>query len=370
MPIRTAEAFEAQATRGLLHHKSAELKDVIKKLRVYHGDKKVDATLRGHRLLELRDSVDAWKKTNPIEFSKRHGPELQKEVDEEVRSSTQTKAAEFEPLVDGDILFRWVPRNIGQRDFLQRLIGVAQYLQDERHRHANLDEINIGHSASVLLIEHVGIFAYGSVFEIGKGGLTVERVASRKHYDLVVRSRTHGGSIARVASSARHGKMRWALATSAVSYALGQGRFRYPLLDLATVSLLPHAGARLLQGRGNSMLLKLDDLEHRKKGDANQMGQEPICSHFVNAVLYAAIRPAGTIATATDHSFDDIFKVGPAQMWREFMHRQGLWGETDAKYIGLQHKGNVDRTIEPQKLGVGLPPLIPSKVNRPPLPRH
>jgi hypothetical protein len=357
MPIRTAETFEVQATRDIMHHKSAELKDVIKKLRFYHGDEKVDAALRGHRLLELSDSVKEWKKTNPIEFSKRHGPELQKEVDEEVRSSTQTKAAEFEPLVDGDILFRWVPRNIGQRDFLQGLIGAAQYLQDQRHRHANLDEINIGHS--VLLIEHVGIFHNDSVSEIGRVGLTKEPVASRNHYDLVVRSRTHGGSIARVASSARSAKKWW-----------GSKSLRYPFWDLATVSLLPHAGARLLQGRGNSMLLKMDDREHRKKGDANQMGQLPICSHFVNAVLYAAIRPGGTIATATDHSFDDIFKVGPAQMWREFMHRQGLWGETDAKYIGLQHKGNVDRTIEPQKLGVGLPPQVPSKANRPPRPRH
>jgi len=350
MPIRTAEAFEVQATRGPMHHKSAELQDVIKKLRVYHGDKRVDAVLRGHRLIELSASVDAWKKKNPIEFSKRHGPELEKEVEEEERASTQKKGAEFERLVDGDVLFRWVPKNIGQRDALQGLIGVAQYLQDQRHRQANLDEINIG--VSVLVIEHVGIFAYGSVFEIGKWGLNAERLESRNNFDLVVRSTTHGGSIARVASSARNAG-KW-----------------YPIWDLATVSLLPHAGARLLHGGANSMLLKLDDREHRKKGDANQMGQNPICSHFVNAVLYAAIRPGGTIATATDHSFDEIFKVGPAQMWREFMHRQGLWAETDAVFIGLQHKGNVDRNIEPQKLGVGLPPWVPSKANRPPRPRH
>jgi hypothetical protein len=46
--------------------------------------------------------------------------------------------------------------------------------------------------------------------------------------------------------------------------------------------------------------------------------------------------------------------ISPAQMWREFLNKEGLWGEQDAVWIGVQHKGKLYQHIDFRSLEVGL----------------
>lgn len=353
MAIRSAEQFEREASRGIMHVKSSYLKDVIKKLRLYHAVGAVSHTLRAHPLIELRDSVTAWGKNRHSEFAARHGPELAHEVMVALASSDQ----EHLKLVNGDILFRWVPRGIDQQGKLQAVIATAQGIQDDKHRGVGLEGTNV--QVSAMVVQHVGIYADGKVIEIGKSGLLRNPVINRTNYDLVVRSRVHGTRIADAARSALCGR----------AYYRHLINVAYPAWDLWTGAVqctLP--GAPFLAR--DRILLQQDDAQYRKERQSNILQQRVICSHFVNAVLYAAVRPGGTLATATNHAYDEIFKVSPAQMWREFLHRRGLWAETRAVFVGLQHKGSLYRNIDPRTLGVGLrQPPVPSRAGRPPLPR-
>ncbi|MET0009688.1 MAG: hypothetical protein ABW124_00080 [Candidatus Thiodiazotropha sp. 6PLUC9] len=343
--IRRAEQFEREAQRGIGHVKSPELKDVIKKLRLYHNNAAVNGYLHNHILTDLKDSITKWSQKQPKEFAARLGPNLAHEVMVELTSSS----AEHLNLVNGDILFRWVPRGIDQRKPLQGIIAAGQDRQDQTQYKAYGDSINLG--VSVLVIQHVGIYSDGEVIEIGETGLKKNPVSERVNFDLVVRSRLFGHMINAVAKSARCG----------LAYI---GRPKYPVWDLATLSFKPHPGARLLVA--NQFLLKrLDDL-YRGGGMSNVLQQTVICSHFVNAVLYAAIWPNGTLATATDHTYDDIFKISPAEMWKDFKLKLGIWSRAQAVFIGLQHKGKVDRNMDPRQLGVGLSlPPVPKKAERP-----
>lgn len=360
MAVPSAEQFEREAYRGIGHVKSSELKDVIKKLRLYHADRTVSHTLHAHLLIDLRDSVTAWGQKDPKEFAARHGPELAHEVMVALASSDQ----EHLKLVNGDILFRWVPRGIDQRGKIQIVSAKAQGIQDDKHRRAGLEGINVEVSSMVVL--HVGIYADDSAIEIGPGGLLRIPMINRPHYDLVVRSRVHGTRIANAARSARRGP---AYRRQRINVN-GKDWLAYPAWDLWTGACqctLP--GALFLDQQ--RILLQQDDTQYRDKGQGNFLQQRVICSHFVNAVLYAAVRPGGTIATATDHAYDEIFKVGPAQMWGEFLHRRGLWSKAHAVFVGLQHKGNLDRNIDPRTLGVGLrQPPVPKRAGRPRLSRQ
>ncbi len=354
--IRSSEQFELDSHRGFGHTKSPELRDVIRKLSLYHANTYLSITLREHLLIDLRDSLIRWSTKDPREFAARHGPELAHEVMVELASSH----AEHLKLVDGDILFRWVPKGFGQvkiQDKVeQNVITMGQAVQETVHGRFLGQGFNL--QVSALVVKHVGIYVGGVVVEIGGGGLDRKPVAQREHYDLVVRSRAYGPRIAMVARSALCGP----------KYYQRLDIMKYPVWDLLTVAALPYGGTRLLAR--DRLLLDVHDRENREAGRSNVLQQRVICSHFVNAVLYAAVGN-GTLATATDHAFDDVFKVSPAQMWCEFMSRQGIWAGANAVFVGLQHKGNLDRNIDPSVLGVGLTqPPVPSKAGRPPLPRQ
>ncbi len=349
MPIRSAEQFEKEATRNIFHYKSSELKSVIESLRLYHGQRAATSVVREHLLTDLRESVLTWQTKHPKEFAARNGRAL---LDEVLREVTAT-GPETLPLADGDILFRWAPRGIDQRGGLQALITGAQAAQEDLSRERLGEGVTLEVSSAV--VQHVGIYANNAVIEIGGGGLRPNPVTGRIHFDLVVRSRAHGQKIARVAKSARAtgGSYQWS-------------PLKYPIWELGSVLAVSYPGARLLAR--DRILLQQDDVRYRQTGQAHVLQQMVICSHFVNAVLYAAIRPGGTLATATDHAYDEIFKVSPAQMWREFMYKQGLWSEADAHFVGVQHRGKLNRNIDSRLLGVGLrKPPVPKKAGRPPL---
>ncbi|WP_019615551.1 hypothetical protein [Psychromonas ossibalaenae] len=364
--IRSTEQFKKDAYRGTGHVKSKELKDVFKKLQLHHSRSAVCSALSNHLLIDLRDSVINWSIKHPKEFASRHGPELAHEVMAELTLSS----AEHLQLRDGDILFRWVPRGIDQRGALQTTISAAQDLQDFRHRQLPNQEINIG--CSTMVLQHVGIYSNGSVIEIGSMGLVKTPVHKREHYDLVLRSRHYGPRIAETAEKAK--SARFGLRDHKIDFLV-----KYPVWDLATVAIIPHAGSVLLgpvSASGQPQVqtktqfdLQSDDRRHQKKGQSNVLQQRVVCSHFVNAVLYASVKQEGTLAAATMHAHDKIFKIGPAQMWKEFMEKQGLWGLLGAFFVGVQHKGRLDRNIDPRALGVGLKmPAVPKKAGRPPLP--
>ena len=345
--IRLAAKFKKDCSRSIGHIKSHKLWLVIRKLEVYHANTGNDA-VRDHLLMELRDAVTGWAADDAKDFAARRGPELAHEVMVELAS----RRLENLKLVDGDILFRWIPRGISQRGLLQAVISAFQGAQDDRQHMAYGEGTNLQDSA--FLVEHVGIYAGGNAIEIGFWGLERKPVAGRDNYDLVVRSRSHGVRIADVAKSARHG--------SAYSEPL-QELANYPVWDLPVVGLLPLPGARGLAQ--NRRFLEARDHENQQRGLSSVLQQRVICSHFVNAVLYAAIMPGGTLATATDHHFDHVFKVSPAQMWQEFMSKRGIWALTHAVFIGVQHKGNLHRNMDPRKLGVGLTAKpVPKKADR------
>lgn len=234
-----------------------------------------------------------------------------------------------------------MPKNIDQRNILQSVISQAQRGQDDRHgfflnAHFNLQD-------SAFLVQHVGIYAGNTVIEIGAWGLERKPVTGREHYDLVVRSKDHAPAIAYVARSALRG--------SAYFMPL-QDLLSYPLWDLRTVALFPHPGARNLSGI--EPFLSAKNSQYQREGKKFVLQQRVICSHFVNAVLYAALTPGGTIAAATDHMFDSTFKVSPAQMWKEFVSKQGIWARAGAGFAGVQHKGHLDQNLDPSLLAVGL----------------
>ena len=258
-----------------------------------------------------------------------------------------------ETLVNGDILFRWVPRGIGQRGLVQSLISLAQAKQmDTQHlRHRDESAVQV----SAMVVQHVGIFTDRGVREVGNGGLMYNTIKTRKHYDLVVRSRSFGAQIARFANMAIP-DLRQCF---------------YPVWDLDKIARNPTVG---YDARPEAALHKAELVIHRQAARSKGrvytnpalMKQAVVCSHFVHAVLYAASVPGATLRTATDHKWDHIFKISPSHMWTEFIHKKGLWANLDAFYVGMQHKGILSRNIDSRLLGVGLKlPPIPSRSTRP-----
>lgn len=358
MAIRSAQTFnkgyKPLYLKGIipkLSLPSMGFKKVVETLEVYHRKRLVVSALKDHLLIDLRDAVNNWSQTDPKEFARCHGPELLAEVRQELSISS----AEHLDLVGGDILFRWVPKGINQFGALQGTIANAQDQIRSELESRGQSTNQIAH----IVLQHVGIYTAKNkeVVEIGGKGLMYNDVVKREHYDLVVRSRQYGPKIEEKALAAQCGPKYYLLA-------------KYPVWDLftGTMPALVANGGKALPFAYYDLARKNTYYTDEQKG--NILQQRVICSHFVNAVLYAAIWPInGTIATATDHKFDGIFKIGPAQIWYEFMNKIGIWlYAQDAKFVGLQHKGNLDRNIDPRKLGVGLTqPPIPKTEGRAPL---
>ena len=261
----------------------------------------------------------------------------------EVVNKLQNPTGEL--LVNGDILFRWVPKGIEQRGPLQHKISVAQSQQMSTQYLSHRDDSAVQQSA--LVVQHVGIFTDRGVREIGNGGLKYNTVQTRNHYDLVVRSKFFGAQIARFAQMAIPDKRQ----------------FLYPFWDLDKIAKNPTDG---YDARSVAALHQAELAMHRRPYNPVRLKQAVVCSHFVHAVLNAALVPGATLRTATDHKWDRIFKISPSHMWTEFIHKKGLWGKLDAFYVGMQHKGILSRNIDSRLLGVGLKaPPVPSRATRP-----
>jgi len=320
MAIRSAEQFKKDAHRGVLHHKSESLKTVTDGLEAYHqptGDKQL-------KLIALHNAITDWRWWDPHEFRDRHGNDLQKEVERELGSKIPTKGLE-----DGDILFRYVTRAgganilnplVGERGPIQGLITMGQGLQEL--------QAGVGKGASFDLIQHVGIYENGFVIEIGGTGLEHNIVKLRGCTDVVVRTQ-FGKQIASKARNAQESLLQ---------------KF-YPIHDLGTLAFRPGSGG-VCEGKAQNQLTKLNRT-HREMG--NRMQQRVVCSHFVHAVLYAAIQ-GGTLRTATDHSVDEIFMIGPSHLWGQFRRGQGVWATAGAKCVGVQKDGVLYPLSDPDRI--------------------
>jgi hypothetical protein len=325
MAIRSAEQFERDSHRGVLHHKSQSLKKVIAALAEYHR-----APVGQGKLSPLHRAITEWRSWNPHEFRDRHGNDLQLEVEREMSGAIAEKAAErvkAEHMVkgkleDGDILFRFVSSK--EVKFLQWLISEKQGKQK-----------SLGYEMSSDKIQHVGIYANGFVIEIGAGGLEHNVVVGRGKNDLVVRT-AYGEQIAAKAQSAQE----------------DLGQRLYPINDLWKLAKRPGSGG-VFSARDRELAWKLNDEEDWAK--RNRMKQRVVCSHFVHAVLYAAIENV-TLRTATDHKMDHVFKISPSHLWGQFRRKQGIWATARAEWVGVQKNGNLywADEVDPESFFKGL----------------
>ena len=320
MAIRSAEQFERDSHRGGLHHRSQSLKKVIAALAGYH-----QAPVGQGKLSALHKAITDWRWREPHEFRDRHGNDLQVEVEREMSGAIATKAAEkvkqehiekelvAGKLEDGDILFRLVSRKgkkqvKGERGLVQGMITLAQLLQYDK-----------GYGMSWDQIQHVGIYANGFAIEIDKGGLEHKIVVDRPNNDIVVRT-AYGEQIAAIAENAQEDLGQWV----------------YPLNDLMNLAFRPGSGG-VLSARDREQAWRLNDEGWAKR---NRMQQRVVCSHFVHAVLYAAIGQV-TLRTATHHKMDHVFKISPSHLWRQFRRGEGIWGIAGARCVGFQRKGTL-----------------------------
>jgi hypothetical protein len=114
--------------------------------------------------------------------------------------------------------------------------------------------------------------------------------------------------------------------------------------------------ARLALSPGRGYVTEPDDWKKLYKLNKNKdnpylMRHPVVCSHFVHAVMYAAIEH-GTLRTATDNTMDDIFKISPSHLWGQFRRGEGIWAKAGAKCAGLQQKGKLFPLSDPDRIYV------------------
>jgi len=318
--------------------------------------------LRTQEILEvLIDRVGVWENKNPKEFKNNGGPALRDAIEDE---DFETENAEHEPLKDGDILFRYVPHGVAQRDYsplddsrnkilpLQQMISVGQGLQkatqflrsgigvrEEKTLDGLLRFVFSKHGVNVKKpnmggawdrVQHVGIYTEDEgVIEIDGSGLSRNQVDKRNdvlghpEIDLVVRC-DQDSMAKRVSEIARLTKP-------------AKGQEHYPLQDLANLALKPHTGGEMTP----TTFVHVGKQGLKFVGDGTQykMDQTVVCSHFVHAVLWAAVDPAMTVRGTTMHAFENVFKISPAHLWTQFLSKGGVWKKLHASFKGVQQDG-------------------------------
>ncbi len=208
---------------------------------------------------------------------------------------------------------------------------------------------------------HVGIYLDDHVIEIGPEGVLQNPVASRPHYDIVVRFPSEVA--ARICSTAN----------------LVKGLFRNTCTIKALWYPAKREGVKVVKGKteeGGLMNRKLFKIPHQKEAqrevpddqkqrtlrltggwippdalndlfkenqtlssaDAHTLARPVVCSHFVSAVLYKA-QCGGSVHAATEEKYDYIFKMTPAHLLRQAFTKQYLC--KGAEVTGMQHQGKM-----------------------------
>ncbi len=319
----------------------------VPSVRLKNVDRALDDYLKAPspgNLKLLSVMVEAWLKTDPKEYENCKGSVLHDAI-YELAGEPDTKRPE--QLKDGDILFRFVPHNIGQRGGVQWLITMGQGV-------AALTQ-GTGTGWNWDMIQHVGIYVENGLFtgvrEIAGSGLAKYKVGARDHViDLVVRcdDEIDGHDIGRVAACAKALKTRkWGtlnLGRKQKTIPLGPGQdakalSAYPVQDLFWLTVR----GRRPEIFNEKTLLELKELNDQYIGnheDRNELSQSVVCSHFVHAVMYAAARPdVVTLRSATSHKLERVFKISPSHLWQAFHYRAGIFDILPAHFAGVEQDG-------------------------------
>lgn len=326
------------------------------------------------------DSLNArvvnWGKTNPKEFKNNAGGELWMAVDG-MRLDYSDVKKEPEPLKDGDILFRYLPHQIGQRNTMHGLISVGQgvqpatqnlgqlfggvrevkphlssgpmqflddYIEDQFGNDPKGEATPSSIGSSWDTIQHVGIYVKrnetDAVIEIG-WGLEKNQANKRAHeYDLVVRC-DDPANAARVSKIALRARADWK-----------QTCLIYPFLDLLFLATSARTGGSF-DGHTHTKMSKMRR-EYVGNGTSDQLDQMVVCSHFVHAVLWAAADPVVTLKAATTHRLENVFKISPSHLWAQFCTGQGVWAKLPASFKGIQQHGQLVQMARKDLKGLAL----------------
>ena len=250
-------------------------------------------------------------------------------------------------LQDGDILFRFLPHNIGQRQGKHWLISGLQGLT------ALTQGTGTGWNWDVII--HAAVYVENAVYtgvkEIDGTGLASYPVDHRDHaIDLVVRcdDKEDGHDIGRVAARAKALMTRHLgfidLGKGVKTFPLGPGQdekaiYPYPLTDFVNLAL-SRCKLSIFTDDTLDQLQKLNHKYIQNREDVDEMAQSVVCSHFVHAVLYTAARPdVVTLRAATSHELDKVFKIGPSQLWQNFHYHGGIFDILPAHFVGIEQDG-------------------------------
>ena len=70
---------------------------------------------------------------------------------------------------------------------------------------------------------------------------------------------------------------------------------------------------------------------------------QPVCSHFVHAVIYASVFEGTTVWAATLPETETIFNVSPNMLWHYFLNRLGVFYGVETTLIGVQYDGKFQK---------------------------
>ena len=292
----------------------------------------------------LINTVAAWRKTDGKEYENCYGSLLWEAIEMWGADADTTRV---ERLKDGDILFRFLPHNIGQREAKHWLISGLQGLTALTQ--------GTGTGWNWDMIVHAAVYVdnalYTGVKEIDGTGLASYQVDNRGHaIDLVVRCDDEEDShaIGRVAARARALMTRGFgiidLGKKQKTFPLTPGQddkqiIPYPLTDFVNLAM-SRCKPNIFTGDTLEQLQKLNRKYIQYREDVDEMAQSVVCSHFVHAVLYTAARPeVVTLRAATSHELDKVFKIGPSQLWQAFHYRGGIFDIQPAHFVGVEQDG-------------------------------
>lgn len=264
----------------------------------------------------------------------------------------------------GDLLFRWVDPDLPRKlrgGKIHKQIGTQQQRATTTRKAGQT--MTPGMDARLIRYTNVNIVHVGvccdsnTVLEVGGAGVVRNALRGRgSNVDIVVRLNDAAGKkVANLANRIPRIDYKKIAGGIFTGYPLGRVGIRLlhntpdPNAELVKKPAQAFSTAHDLdnyvghhQRTEKDKLLTLfesgdKDIEKRLK----EYGFQPVvCSHLVYAIIYKALRPAGSLLDALTNSAK--FSVEPSRMWRDVCSGMGIWQEAGAGVIGAQHKGKIN----------------------------
>ncbi len=270
-------------------------------------------------------------------------------------------------LKDGDLLFRYVDKyDLG--NWAWEVLRTRIYDQIAKVQESNnvWDDV-AGDWASCVdgCIFHVGIYTKTiGVIEILKHGLETHKIGDRDNYDIVVRIRNRGRTIADNALEAHltnpPGGIKYPLIREGIveckdpwyGHQTEPGAIRYrkaekqrEVTDQMKESIARKNRIKINTGGRVPSQAQHDLWNASRKSwggkGFNKFTRMPVCSHFAAMMLYLARDLYCTLEAVSSADFDYIFKMTPSHL----LHQAylGLYMCEGAEVLGMQHKGRMIR---------------------------